>query len=129
MPGGASATQTESRNSKPGAKRSKRRRNSSSRLAADRKLPEEVVAPIRAYHRERLKRVTHRSDGDGAHSKLVRIRDDIDCQLIAAERKLINDLYRSGKLKDEARRRIERELDLREAHLASIRAEDDYGAP
>ncbi len=98
-------------------------------IAADRKLPEEVVAPIRAYHRERLKRVTHRSDGDGAHSKLVQIRDDIDCQLIAAERKLINDLYRSGQLKDEARRRIERELDLREAHLASIRAEDDYGAP
>jgi hypothetical protein len=27
-------------------------------------------------------------------------------------------LFRSGKLTDEARRRIERELDLREAHLA-----------
>jgi NhaP-type Na+/H+ or K+/H+ antiporter len=39
--------------------------------------------------------------------------------LIAAERTRINDLYRSGKLKDEARRRIERELDLREAHLSN----------
>jgi CPA1 family monovalent cation:H+ antiporter len=98
-------------------------------LVANRKLPEEVVAPIRAYHRERLKRVTHRSDGDDAHGKLVQIRDEVDLQLIAAERKLINDLYRSGQLKDEARRRIERELDLREAHLASIRAEDEYAGP
>jgi Na+/H+ antiporter len=98
-------------------------------LVASRKLPEEVVAPIRAYHRERLKRVTHRSDGDDAHSKLMQIRDEIDLQLIGAERKLINDLYRSGQLKDEARRRIERELDLREAHLASIRAEDEFAGP
>jgi len=37
--------------------------------------------------------------------------------LIDAERTRINDLFRSGKLKDEARRRIERELDLREAEL------------
>jgi hypothetical protein len=37
---------------------------------------------------------------------------------------VINDLYRRGELKDEARRRIERELDLRDAHLTSVRAED-----
>ncbi len=94
------------------------------RLAADRKLPEEIVSPIRAYHQERLKRVAHRSDGDDGHKKLMELRDDVELQLIAAERKVINDLYRSGKLKDEARRRIERELDLREAHLASVRAEE-----
>jgi CPA1 family monovalent cation:H+ antiporter len=44
--------------------------------------------------------------------------------LIAAERQLINDLYRRGELKDEARRRIERELDLRDAHLTSLRIEE-----
>jgi hypothetical protein len=44
--------------------------------------------------------------------------------LIVAERQLINDLFRDGKLKDEARRRIERELDLREAHLANQRDEE-----
>lgn len=92
-------------------------------LAANRKLPEDIVAPIRAYHRERLTRVGHRSDGDDGHRKLTQLRDDVETDLIAAERKLINDLYRDGKLKDEARRRIERELDLREAHFASIRAE------
>ncbi|HLH12155.1 MAG TPA: Na+/H+ antiporter [Methylovirgula sp.] len=94
------------------------------RLAVERKLPEDIVGPMRAFYRERLKRVTHRSDGDDGHRKLTRIRDDVDTELIAAERKLINDLYRKGKLKDEARRRIERELDLREAHFASIRAEE-----
>jgi hypothetical protein len=33
-------------------------------------------------------------------------------------------LYRLGKLKDEARRRIERELDLREAQLINVRGEE-----
>jgi Na+/H+ antiporter len=94
------------------------------RLALERKLPEDIVAPIRATHQERLKRVAHRSDGDDGHKKLMELRDDVEIELIGAERKLINDLYRSGQLKDEARRRIERELDLREAHLASVRAEE-----
>jgi hypothetical protein len=40
--------------------------------------------------------------------------------LIEAERTRVNELFRSGKLTDEARRRIERELDLREAHLANL---------
>jgi hypothetical protein len=44
--------------------------------------------------------------------------------LIAAERQRINDLFRSGKLKDEARRRIERELDLREAYLINQQIEE-----
>ncbi|HKH81337.1 MAG TPA: Na+/H+ antiporter, partial [Methylovirgula sp.] len=93
-------------------------------LAAERKLPEEIVAPIRAYQQERVTRVAHRSDGDDGHKKLMELRDDVEIELIATERKVINDLYRSGKLKDEARRRIERELDLREARLASVRAEE-----
>jgi hypothetical protein len=50
--------------------------------------------------------------------------DEIERLLIAAERTRINDLYRSGKLKDEARRHIERELDLREAHLSNQRSQN-----
>ena len=46
--------------------------------------------------------------------------------LFRSERQSVNDLFRGGKLKDEARRRIERELDLREAHLANQR-EDGRG--
>jgi CPA1 family monovalent cation:H+ antiporter len=64
--------------------------------------------------------------GDGAEprGKPADLHDEIELQLIIAERRLINDLYRDGKLKDEARRRIERELDLREAHLANQRDEE-----
>jgi hypothetical protein len=38
--------------------------------------------------------------------------------LIHAEREYLYDLLRQGKLTDEARRRIERELDLEEANIA-----------
>jgi CPA1 family monovalent cation:H+ antiporter len=94
------------------------------KLAAENNLPEEVIGPIRAYQQERKRRVIHRSDGDDGHTKLMELRDDIELRLIAAERKRINELYRAGKLKDEGRRRIERELDLREAHLANVRADE-----
>jgi monovalent cation/hydrogen antiporter len=93
-------------------------------LRAERDLPEEFVHPLRARHRDRLKHVEHGSDGDDRHRKLTELHDEIERELIAAERAHINELFRSGKLKDEARRRIERDLDLREAHLANLRAEE-----
>jgi CPA1 family monovalent cation:H+ antiporter len=40
-------------------------------------------------------------------------------ELIAAERKFIHLLLRDGKITDEVRRRIERDLDLEEASLAN----------
>jgi Na+/H+ antiporter len=93
-------------------------------LVAERKLSEDVARPIRAYYRDRLRRAVHSSDGDGTHKKLTELNDEIELLLIDAERQFINDLYRRGELKDEARRHIERELDLRDAHLANQRAEE-----
>jgi len=93
-------------------------------LAAERGLPEDILRPLRARQHDRLKHIEHRSDGDDSHKRLVQGADELEFLLIAAERDLINDLYRRGELKDEARRRIERELDLRDAHLTSVRAED-----
>jgi hypothetical protein len=93
-------------------------------LAAERELPEDILRSLRARQHERLKHVEHRGDGDDGHKRLMQGGDEIEYLLIAAERDLINDLYRRGELKDEARRRIERELDLRDAHLTSVRAED-----
>ena len=52
------------------------------------------------------------------------IRDRIYLALIAAERARVNQLYRQGTLKDEGRRHLERELDLREANLADHQHED-----
>ena len=65
-----------------------------------------------------------KDDGDNSRCEFAEIHDEIELQLIEAERKLINDLYRDGHLKDEPRRRIERELDLREARLANERDEE-----
>lgn len=89
-------------------------------LALEGRLTEQVLAPIRQLYRERLRHVEHRGDGEEAHTALIRDRDAVEYRLIAAERQHINATYRNGELKDDARRRVEREFDLREAHLASV---------
>jgi monovalent cation/hydrogen antiporter len=83
-------------------------------LATERELTHDVVRALRTRLRDRLKHVEHRSDSEEGHDRL---HEELECILIAAERRQINDLYRDGNLKDEARRRIERELDLRESQL------------
>lgn len=93
-------------------------------ITAERDLAEEVARPLRARHRDRLKHIENKIDGDDGHRKITELDDEVELLLIEAERKEINDLFRGGKLKDEARRRIERELDLREAHLANQRVEE-----
>jgi monovalent cation/hydrogen antiporter len=93
------------------------------RLEIERKLPKSVTDPIRAFQRDQLERVAYRSDGDGRHGKLVALSEEAQLSLIEAERDVINALYRDGKLKDESRRRIERELDLRDADLSNQRGD------
>jgi monovalent cation/hydrogen antiporter len=92
-------------------------------LARERGLPERVVTPLRAQHRVRLRHIEHGEDDDG-HKKLAELHDEIELLVIGAERQRTNGLFCAGKLTDEARRRIERELDLREAQLANQRDED-----
>ncbi len=92
------------------------------KLAEERPIPEEILKPLRARHHERLKSVDGR-DGDAHQRKVVALADELEFRLIAAERDSINKLYRDGKLKDEARRRIERELDLRDARLTNHQGE------
>jgi CPA1 family monovalent cation:H+ antiporter len=90
------------------------------KLLTERKLPDDIVQAIRGSHRERLKRIVHRTDGDAAHRKRMALSDEVELLLIEAERREINELFRRGRLKDEARRIIERDLDLREAHVANL---------
>ena len=87
------------------------------KLAEERNLPAEVIEVVRAQHQDRLQHIEDRSAGDGVTGKHSDLHEEVERLLIDAERTRINDLFRSGKLKDEARRRIERELDLREAEL------------
>jgi monovalent cation/hydrogen antiporter len=93
-------------------------------LRGERTLSEEIVQPIRSNHYDRLKHIKNRGDSDDSHRRHIELRDEIELLLLAAERQKINALYRSGRLKDEARRRIERELDVREAHLSNRRSEE-----
>jgi monovalent cation/hydrogen antiporter len=93
-------------------------------LATEKALSEEVATALRAAQRARLLHLEWKDDGADSRCEFAEIHDEIELQLIEAERKLINDLYRDGNLKDEARRRIERDLDLREARLGSLRKEE-----
>jgi Na+/H+ antiporter len=94
------------------------------RLAAERGLPADVVHQLQRRHRERLRHFEHAPERGEDHQHLTAPADEIELLLIAAERERINELYRQGTLKDEARRRLERELDLREANLASHQHEE-----
>lgn len=93
-------------------------------LAAERKLPDSIVHALKARYREQIKLVDRLKEGGAEIKRSVQLDDEIECLLLAKERTLINDLYRDGKLKDEPRRRIERDLDLRDAQLLNLRAEE-----
>jgi len=96
-------------------------------LAAERSLPRQIVEPLRAHHRERLQQLDYRMGDDASERQLALLSDELEGLLIDAEREHLYGLLCSGELKDEARRRIEGELDLREAHLmrSGLRAGND----
>ena len=52
---------------------------------------------------------------------LTRANNDLRLELIVAERAFLHQLLRDGKITDESRRRLERELDLEEATILSRR--------
>jgi Na+/H+ antiporter len=86
-------------------------------ITEKRELPDEVVRLLRARHETRSNQLPDSLDPDrhdvsAAGTALTR-------ELIAAERKFIHVLLRDGKITDEIRRRIERDLDLEEASLAN----------
>jgi monovalent cation/hydrogen antiporter len=90
-------------------------------FALERDLPNDLVEPHLAEQMEQLQEFELVSAG---HRRLPELHDEVKLVLINAERQRINDLFRDGKLQDEARRRIERELDLREAQLANQKASE-----
>ena len=93
-------------------------------LAKELRLTNSIAEPLRVRHRERLKHV-HYSEEEGQDVvKLSDCDDEIELLLITAEREYINTLSRDGRIEDEVRRRIERELDLREAYIANHRGEE-----
>jgi CPA1 family monovalent cation:H+ antiporter len=94
-------------------------------LVRERGLSEDFVHPLRAHQHEELEKIEGRQEtGEGHSGKIGAQRDAVALELLTAERDAINDLYRDGALKDEARRRLERDLDLREAELLHLGAEE-----
>ena len=73
-----------------------------------------MIALLRARHGHRSGQAPRKTDRHAAVAAAAELR----AELIAAEREYIYRLLRDGKITDEARRRIERELDLEEESLA-----------
>jgi monovalent cation/hydrogen antiporter len=92
--------------------------------ASEGTVPEAAIEALRAAHRSRLLRSEISRDDSNGRGELAELHDEIELELIGTERERINDLYCENKLTDEARRRLERELDLREAHVAGSSDED-----
>jgi monovalent cation/hydrogen antiporter len=86
-------------------------------LTQDRELSDEVVRLLRARHETRASQLPDSLDPD--HYDVSAAGTELTRELIAAERKFIHVLLRDGKITDEIRRRIERDLDLEEASLAN----------
>jgi CPA1 family monovalent cation:H+ antiporter len=87
-------------------------------ITDDRELSDEVVKILRMRHESRANLLPQQLDGDG-HDEITATGAALVRELIAAERKFIHAQLRDGKITDEARRRIERDLDLEEASLAN----------
>ena len=86
-------------------------------ITDDRELSDEVVKLLRARHEIRSNQLPDSLDPD-AHD-VSAAGTALTRELIAAERKFIHVLLRDGKITDETRRRIERDLDLEEASLSN----------
>ena len=75
----------------------------------------DVLAALRLRHDYRAARLPHRV---GEQADAAAAAADIRTKLIEIERAYIYRLLQDGRITDEARRRIERELDLEEAGIA-----------
>jgi Na+/H+ antiporter len=86
-------------------------------ITDDRALSDEVVKLLRARHETRTNQLPDSLDPEAHDVSAAGTR--LTRELISVERKFIHVLLRDGKITDETRRRIERDLDLEEASLAN----------
>ena len=86
-------------------------------MTNDRELSDEVVRLLRARHEVRANQLPGSLTPDDYDASALGI--ELTRELIGVERKTIHVMLRDGKITDETRRRIERDLDLEEASLAN----------
>lgn len=88
------------------------------RLTEERQLSQSLILSLRARLNERREHGAQPSIA--THAKGPNDpRQEVELLLLAAERQQTNNLYVRGELRDEARRRMEREFDLRESQWQS----------
>jgi monovalent cation/hydrogen antiporter len=87
-------------------------------LAKERKLSPATVEFLNARHEHRARLIP--SDLDDGF-QMIRAANNVRMELIAAERAFLYQLLRDGKITDESRRRLERDLDLEEASILARR--------
>lgn len=92
-------------------------------ISENREISDEVVRLLRARHETRANQLPNSIDPDARIASAA--GTDLTRELIAAERKFIHILLRDGKITDETRRHIERDLDLEEASLANREFRND----
>ncbi|MFL5067247.1 MAG: Na+/H+ antiporter [Xanthobacteraceae bacterium] len=92
-------------------------------LADQCNLSEDVLQQLRTRYDRRLQQLPTAHDGESAKEEV-----ELRLKLIETERELLHQLLREGRLTDESRRRLERELDLEEAYL-SMRTESRPDLP
>jgi CPA1 family monovalent cation:H+ antiporter len=89
-------------------------RDSLQTIIAERNLPESLARFLQARHETRMRALPDRPAIDGEPTPATKgallVRE-----MISIERRLLHQLLRDGKITDEVRRRIERDLDLEEA--------------
>ena len=84
-------------------------------IAAEQQLSGAALELLRARYDQRMRQLPKDFD-DGL--ELAHLSNKLRIDLIDAERRFLYQMLRDGKLSDEARRRIERELDLEEESIA-----------
>jgi CPA1 family monovalent cation:H+ antiporter len=88
-------------------------------LAASKEIPEEILSSLRTRHEYRAGRLRNTLHHHTLEARPVPAEvADVRMELIDAERRYIFRLLRGGRITDESRHRIERELDLEEASVA-----------
>jgi CPA1 family monovalent cation:H+ antiporter len=88
------------------------------RMASERNLSPEILEFLNARHDHRERLIPDDLDGG---LKAMREGNDLRQELIEAERNFLYELLREGKITDESRRRLERDLDLEEAAILARR--------
>jgi CPA1 family monovalent cation:H+ antiporter len=77
-------------------------------------LPPDVVETWRARHRQRIAQLEAARDPCADDYRVATALREVELSMVAAQRERLNALVREGRITDETRRRIERDLDLDE---------------